>query len=214
MTNRLDPTITCVTPGKERMPLQACNPCYPDEVRGGTQCNPCNPCYPDQMRGGSQCNPCNPCYPDQMRGGSQCNPCNPCYPDQVRGGSQCNPCNPCYPDQMQGGNSGSGGGCFLSSACAESLGLPDDCDELQTLRKFRDRRKETDPDFAELVKEYYEIAPSIVEKINAEGKANSVYFKLYEQLVLPCVKLIKEGNEEDAIILYTKIVRELQEQYK
>lgn len=30
------------------------------------------------------------------------------------------------------------GGCFLTTACCEFMNLPDDCEELQTMRKFRD----------------------------------------------------------------------------
>ena len=30
------------------------------------------------------------------------------------------------------------GGCFLTSACTEARGLPDDCHELTVLRSFRD----------------------------------------------------------------------------
>lgn len=91
--------------------------------------------------------------------------------------------------------------------------MPDDCEELQTLRRFRDRRKETDPEFAELVREYYQIAPAIVEQIDSQTEAADIYDKLYNRLVLPCVEYIKNNQEEEAISLYTKIVRELQSQY-
>ena len=205
------PRISEVTPGP--VSCSSCHPCYPDEIRGGSQCNPCNPCSPDQVRGGTQCNPCNPCSPDQMRGGSQCNPCNPCSPDQVRGGSQCNPCNPCSPDQMAGGNSGSSGGCFLTTACVESRGLPDDCDELETLRRFRDKRKASDEQFAKLVEEYYLIAPAIVKAIDQKEKSRDIYDQIYTDLVLPCVSLINAGQDEAAETLYVTIVRKLQMEY-
>lgn len=191
----------------------SCNPCSPDEVRGGSQCNPCNPCSPDQIRGGSQCNPCNPCSPDQIKGGTQCNPCNPCSPDQTRGGSQCNPCNPCSPDQMRGGSSGSSSGCFLTSACTESLGLSDDCDELETLRAFRDRKKLASSEFTNLVEEYYRIAPCIVARINALPERKDIYSQLYRDMVAPCVSMIKCGNDDGAQALYTAYVNRLKNAY-
>lgn len=209
----LKPAIVCVTPGGNSL-LFSCNPCSPDELRGGSQCNPCNPCSPDQIKDGSQCNPCNPCSPDQLRGGSQCNPCNPCSPDQMHTGGQCNPCSPCSPDQGSGGNSSGGSSCFITSACTESLGLPDDCDELQTLRAFRDKRKAEDPDFVMLVEEYYRIAPVIVEWINGKDDSKEEFLKLYHELVIPCVELIKRGNEDEAIKLYTSQVKMLQGRFE
>lgn len=206
---KLTPAIVCVTPGSNYSFI-SCNPCSPDELHNGSQCNPCNPCSPDQIRDGSQCNPCNPCSPDQMRNGSQCNPCSPCSPDQMRNGSQCNPCSPCSPDQVGNGNSSGGSSCFLSSACIKSMGLPDDCEELETLRHFRDDRKDRDPVFRDLVDEYYRIAPRIVESINHRENAQEIYSNIYNELVVPCVNLIKQGKEEEAIDLYMNKVRSLE----
>lgn len=210
---KLIPHLQCVTPGANNTSYVSCNPCSPDEVRGGSQCNPCNPCSPDQVRGGSQCNPCNPCSPDRMQGGSNCNPCNPCSPDQVQGGSHCNPCNPCSPDQMRGGSNSGNTGCFISSACVESMGLLDDCQELQILRAFRDVRKESDPSFKTLVEEYYRTAPTIVEEINNEVNSKEIYENLYTRLVMTCVNLLKEGRQDEAIVKYTTIFKELRDTY-
>ena len=205
---KLQPSFVCVTPCADTLLLSSCNPCSPDEISRGSQCYPCNPCSPDQLREGSQCYPCNPCSPDQVGGGSQCYPCNPCSPDQLNQGSQCYPCNPCSPDQLTGGSNTSGG-CFISSACVNSLNLPDDCSQLQTLRRFRDERMQVDPAFASLVEEYYCIAPPMVQQIDAGEDAANIYSQLYDSLVQPCVQLIEQGNQDDAIALYLKIVRQL-----
>ena len=90
------------------------------------------------------------------------------------------------------------------------MGFPDDCDDLQTLRVFRDRRKVEDSDFALLVEEYYRIAPPIVEWLNSKSNSKEEYLKLYHELVLPCVELIKQNKEDEAISLYTSQVRALQ----
>lgn len=189
-----------------------CNPCSPDRVVPGQgQCYPCNPCSPDRVGPDGQCYPCSPCSPDQIGPTGQCYPCNPCSPDQIGPTGQCSPCSPCSPDRLDSG--GSGSGCFISSACAESLGLPDTCEELQLLRAFRDRRRLYDEEFNELVEEYYQIAPAIVANINMDEARETVYGDLYIRLVAPCVQLIRENREMDALKLYTSIVRELQRRY-
>ena len=197
-----------------------CNPCGPDQVRrDGSQCFPCNPCGPDQLRtGGSQCFPCNPCGPDQRRSdGSQCFPCNPCGPDQRRsGGSQCFPCNPCGPDwesPSHSGGGGSSGGCFITGACVNAMRLPDDCDELQTLRALRDKRVLYDPAFAGVVKEYYRIAPAVVAAIDASPDKHRLYSEIYSDMVRPAVDLVKANKEDEAVDLYTRHVLRLKAEY-
>lgn len=197
-----------------------CNPCTPDQVdEYGAQCYPCNPCTPDQLgNGGSQCYPCQPCTPDQRDDdGSQCYPCHPCTPDQRdEGGSQCYPCHPCTPDQGEASyssSSSSSDGCFITSACVESMGLADDCDELQTLRALRDKRRLYDPKFDALVKEYYKVAPIIVEAIDASPNRKAKYAELYETMVKPCVAMVKENRENEAVELYTQTVLQLKQRY-
>ena len=58
------------------------------------------------------------------------------------------------------GNFSAGVGCFITTVCCEYKGLADDCEELTILRKFRDTYVPK-----QLVKEYYKIAPKIVEII-------------------------------------------------
>ncbi len=104
---------------------------------------------------------------------SQPNACYPCSPDETSGGSQCNPCSP---DQVSSGNSGVG--CFITSACVESMGLPDDCIELQTLHFFYDTRKKKDPIFVSLIDQYYKIAPCIVKNINKCNNVKEIYYDI------------------------------------
>ena len=103
--------------------------------------------------------------------------------------------------------------CFISSACIMSKGLPDDCDELETLRKFRDILTAQDPGLAKLCREYYTNAPKIVEKINQSENSKAAYDKLYNDLVVPCVAKLKEGQIDEAVKLYTDIYRGLLKEY-
>lgn len=96
----------------------------------------------------------------------------------------------------------SSGGCYLTSACVEARGLPDDCMELTVLREFRDNWLKNQPGGLAEVAEYYATAPKIVEKINARTDAKDIWNGLYEKLVIPCVKFIEEGEMEKAHAMY------------
>lgn len=93
-------------------------------------------------------------------------------------------------------------GCYLTTACIRALNtsFDDDCYELTTLRKFRDTfvKKE----HPEAVREYYDVAPKIVESINRRPDSQKIYCKIYEDLVLGTLRLIEEGSSEDAYSLY------------
>lgn len=96
-------------------------------------------------------------------------------------------------------NEGNGsGGCFLTTACVEWKGLPDDCDELQTLRKYRDTYLNSFEDGRKDVEQYYKIAPGIVERITNSPNKDKLLESIYTELVLPCVDLIKKGKYSEA----------------
>lgn len=110
-------------------------------------------------------------------------------------------------------NGGSSDGCFLTSACTEARGLPDDCYELTTLRAFRDGYMKTLPQGQADICQYYHTAPAIVAKIRTLPNAKEVFDRIYTDLVLPCVELIENGKNEDAYAKYRGYVNMLQEQY-
>ena len=103
--------------------------------------------------------------------------------------------------------------CFLTTACIRAKNLPDDCDELQTIRYFRDGWLKKQAEGPALTEEYYTVAPKIVEAVNQSEDASAVWNRLYEELVLPCVWLIKVGKMEDALYLYKTWFTKLKEQY-
>ena len=96
-------------------------------------------------------------------------------------------------------NSGSIG-CFLTTACCQHKGLPDDCEELQTLRKFRDYFVPK-----ELVAEYYKIAPKLVRKVQDKPK---VLDYIYDT-IRSCVDHIKRSENEQALHNYKTMVNYL-----
>ena len=104
----------------------------------------------------------------------------------------------------------SGSGCYLTTACIMHMqeNFNDNCDELMTLRWFRDNFVNKDD-----IKHYYFVAPIIVNKINLILDNNKIYSWIYEYVVQPCVLAIKLGNYEFAYNRYKESVLLLEEQF-
>ena len=71
------------------------------------------------------------------------------------------------------------GGCFLTSACTEARGLPDDCHELTVLRAFRDGYLRSQPEGEAEIAEYYAVAPKIVDAIRSKADAMEAFDAIY-----------------------------------
>ena len=110
-------------------------------------------------------------------------------------------------------NSGSSGssGCFLTTACVEHKGLPDDCRELTAMRKCRDEWLVNQPGGQDEIDEYYRIAPCIVGRIKARPDAAAVLEQLYQEYILPCVEAIEAGEMAKAHDLYKMMVEKVKE---
>lgn len=96
--------------------------------------------------------------------------------------------------------------CFLTTACVEHKGLPDDCHELTMMRRMRDEWLLNQPGGREEIAEYYAIAPCIVAHINARPDAAEVWEKLYQEYILPCVAAADAGEFEKAHEVYREMV--------
>lgn len=93
-------------------------------------------------------------------------------------------------------------GCYLTTACmrAKSDQFDDNCEELSTLRRFRDTYvKDKHPGS---IQDYYVKAPVIVEMIGRREDSQEIYLRMYEELVLGTMKLIDQARYEDAFNLY------------
>ena len=105
----------------------------------------------------------------------------------------------------------SSGGCFLTSACAEARGLPDDCHELTVLRSFRDGYLRSQPEGEAEIAEYYAVAPKIVEAIRRKSNCVELFDAIYRELVEPCVAMIERGENVEAHTLYRTYVLQLKD---
>lgn len=107
----------------------------------------------------------------------------------------------------------SSGGCYLTSACVVSRGLPDNCYELELLRKYRDTWLKDSEGGLAVIAEYYAMAPKIVEAIDKRDNKDSIYDSIYRKMVLPCVQYIEEKKYQEALELYRNMTLKLREEY-
>ncbi|WP_299207971.1 CFI-box-CTERM domain-containing protein [uncultured Dokdonia sp.] len=99
--------------------------------------------------------------------------------------------------------------CFLTTTCVSHKNLADDCYELQILRKFRDNYLGSFEEGIKHLKNYYEIAPSIISEIEKHPMKNEILEFLYNSLVIKSIILISEGKNEEAFLNYKYITLKL-----
>ncbi|MDE6313865.1 MAG: hypothetical protein K2M46_09665 [Lachnospiraceae bacterium] len=103
--------------------------------------------------------------------------------------------------------------CYITTAVCESLGKEDDCYELNILRDYRDTYLRSTEDGARIVNAYYDIAPSIVKRINKCKDRGDIYREIYTQYLSPCIRLLEKGRKEECKEIYTDMVLGLERKY-
>ncbi|HEU0017058.1 MAG TPA: CFI-box-CTERM domain-containing protein [Methyloceanibacter sp.] len=99
-------------------------------------------------------------------------------------------------------------GCFLTTACCEVLGLPDDCFELRTLRRYRDETLAAMPGGNAAVAAYYRVAPSILDRLPRQDRVTRL-LSVYARFILPSAVAARLGLNRLAYRLYTRMMQEL-----
>ncbi|WP_434686691.1 eCIS core domain-containing protein [Pseudanabaena minima] len=103
-------------------------------------------------------------------------------------------------------------GCYITTACINARGLSDDCEELQTLRQFRDQYMLNLPSGQDLVEFYYEQSPRIVNAIDKSERSEAIYEDLY-QVIRGCVDVIHQANYHKALTTYIAMVLQLRDEF-
>lgn len=98
--------------------------------------------------------------------------------------------------------------CYITTATCGSLGLPDDCDELQTLRFFRDEILLRSPAGRRDVERYYRVAPGVVDSIDRRTDAAAVYRDIHARHIAPAVAAVKAGDRERAHAIFVALIDE------
>ncbi len=102
-------------------------------------------------------------------------------------------------------NSGGGGGCFITTAICGSEGLADDCDELETLRFYRDYVLRYIEGGADMIRQYYREAPGIVARISERADAGEIWRKLREGYLGDAIHCVKVGAYKAALDIYRRM---------
>lgn len=103
--------------------------------------------------------------------------------------------------------------CYITTAVCRSQNKADDCYELSLLRDYRDGYLLGTEEGDKAVAEYYNIAPTIVKRIDHDEHAEEIYNEIWKNYVSPCVRLIEEDKKAECEELYSDMVRRLEKKY-
>lgn len=103
--------------------------------------------------------------------------------------------------------------CYITTAVCKSLKLGDDCMQLKLLRDYRDNILSLDEDGKSLISEYYDIAPTIVSRINQRPDADEIYMNLWNKYISKCVEYLEENNYQSCKTIYQDMVITLKKEY-
>lgn len=104
--------------------------------------------------------------------------------------------------------------CLVTTATLNVLGKGDDCEEMESLRAYRDNWLVNQLDGNQLIHQYYTAAPAIVEAINAQKNSEEIYLELWKEIVQPLLHLIKHEEFEKAKDFYRQQIVALQTKFE
>jgi hypothetical protein len=99
-------------------------------------------------------------------------------------------------------------GCFITTACCETLGLDDDCFELRTLRRYRDEVLVDRSGGPEDIALYYTLAPLILARLPQETRDRRLR-SVYARHILPSALAARFGFDALAYRRYRRMIEEL-----
>lgn len=103
--------------------------------------------------------------------------------------------------------------CYITTAVCEQLGKGPDCRELRLLKDYRDQYLDTTPEGHALVEAYYDIAPTIVKRIEREPDRDRIYEEIYQEHLLPCIRKIEAQDYEGCGAGYREMVLALKARF-
>lgn len=103
--------------------------------------------------------------------------------------------------------------CYITTAVCRSRKMGTECRELRLIKKFRDEYLMKNAEGQKLVAEYYDIAPTILKRIDHSENADQVYENLWINYLKPCVNRIDEGKNQECLEIYSDMVKCLRNNY-
>lgn len=106
--------------------------------------------------------------------------------------------------------------CYITTIISQLVGENDNCDTLNTLRNFRDNILTKNEKYKEILYEYDEVGPKLAISLQKDyyGKNKDAINRIYKYYLVCIAKLIENNKHDDAIELYTFLVKTLEEYYK
>lgn len=103
--------------------------------------------------------------------------------------------------------------CYITTAVCDTFGKADNCYELMLLRDYRDGYLASLPEGDAMIREYYDVAPTIVKHINQSEDAKDIYRGIWENYLRPCITMIENQQMEECKDLYREMVYSLRDEY-
>ena len=103
--------------------------------------------------------------------------------------------------------------CFVTTAVCQGLKKPQDCRELTLMKRYRDEYLLHIEEGDTLIREYYDIAPTIVKRIAREASPGEKYLYLWDTYISKCVSFVENNENEKCRNLYEAMIEELKEEY-
>ncbi len=98
--------------------------------------------------------------------------------------------------------------CLIATACVTHFGMRDDCHMLTVLRNFRDQDLLATPEGIKLVNSYYDLAPTLIEKLNALPEASELWNEIYQQ-ISSWANLIERHETKVVVVRYQEYLSSL-----
>lgn len=97
--------------------------------------------------------------------------------------------------------------CFITEATMAGLGVQDDnAEPLMVLRAFRDNVMMGTPQGQQMVQEYNDIAPLVVQAVQARPDAMEIFKQIFDQFIAPAVEAIKAQDFPQALQIYAAMI--------
>lgn len=103
--------------------------------------------------------------------------------------------------------------CYITTAVCESLNKGRDCEELQLLKRYRDEYLAGTKEGKSLITEYYNIAPTIVKRMEREADRDEKYRYLWDHYIRDCISMVRAERFEECRNTYVQMMEELKTKY-
>ncbi len=103
--------------------------------------------------------------------------------------------------------------CYITTAVCRALDKGEDCPEVIRLKEYRDSFLLQQPEGEGLIKEYYNIAPTIVKRIEKSEDAKERYLEIWRAFLKPCLEDLEQDRKAECGERYREMVVNLMKEY-